>query len=130
MTRKTTTVILENTGSTRGFARTLESVLRGLPGVLRADVNPATEAAYVEFDADRCSEADLTAAVESLGMCTRHKPPHGARPTAPLRSSAIVAVPAPRLAGRDAGSASRMWWAFAVFVALAGLFVILEQLSF
>ena len=127
MTRKTTTVILENTGSTRGYARTVESVLRGLPGVLRADVNSATEAAYVEYDADRCNEFDLQAAVESVGMRTRKTPAHGARARAPIRSPAIV--PARVLAGSDAGSASRMRWAFAVFIALAGLLLILEQLS-
>ena len=126
MTRKITTVILENTGSIRGFARTVESVLRGLPGVLRADVNPATEAAYVEFDADRCSEAELTAAVESLGMRTRHTPAHGARQTGPVHRAAIDTVPTEQLGGRDAGRAYRTWWAFAGFITLAGFLVIFE----
>ena len=127
MTRKTTTVILENTGSTRGYVRTVESVLRRLPGVLRAEVNPATEAAYVEYDADRCNETDLEFAVESLGMRTRLTSAHGVQPRAYLRSPAIVTVLAARLAGRDAGTASRMWWAFAGIVAIAGFLLIIEH---
>lgn len=67
MTRQTTTLMLENAYCLGGSARTLEHALREVPGVRRAHVNPATEAAYVEFDADQCTDADLIRAVESVG---------------------------------------------------------------
>ena len=127
MTRKTTTVMLENAISIRGYARTVESVLRGLPGVLRADVNSETEAAYVEYDADQCNEDELATAVESLGMRTGRASPYYARPSAPIRSPAIVTASARSLGRRDAGTASRMWWAFAGFVAIAGFVLIARQ---
>ena len=127
MTRKATTVILENTGSTRGFARTVEGVLRSLPGVLRADVNSDTEAAYVEYDADRCSEADLEAAVESLGMRSRHTPSRAARSIAPAHSAAIGTVSALRLGERDAGAAPWLWLAFAGIFAITGFVLTFEK---
>lgn len=68
MTRKTTTLMLDNAYCVGGTARTLEHALREVAGVIRAYVNPATEAAYVEFDAERCTVADLVRAVESLGI--------------------------------------------------------------
>ncbi|MCR4340655.1 MAG: heavy-metal-associated domain-containing protein [Gemmatimonadaceae bacterium] len=68
LTRKTTTVMLEDAGCAAGSAQTVEKVLRDVPGVLRAYANPATEAAYVEYDAERCKEADLVRALESLGL--------------------------------------------------------------
>jgi copper chaperone CopZ len=71
MTRKTITVMLEKAGSAVEFAVAIENVLREVPGVLRANVNRATEAAYIEYDADRCGEADLYSAVASAGLRTR-----------------------------------------------------------
>lgn len=68
MTRKTTTVMLEDAGCVAGSAQAVERVLRNVPGVLRAYANPVTEAAYVEYDAERCKEADLVRALESLGF--------------------------------------------------------------
>jgi copper chaperone CopZ len=68
MTRRTTTLMLENAYCLGGSAQTLEHALREVPGVRRAYVNPVTEAAYVEFDADQCTDADLIRAVESVGV--------------------------------------------------------------
>ena len=68
MTRTTTTLLLEDLGCAGGTAHSLETVLTRLPGVLRAYVNPVTESAYVEFDAERCSERELAEAAESLGV--------------------------------------------------------------
>ena len=121
MTRKTTTVILENAECAGGSAHTVEKALREVPGVLRAYVNPATEAAYVEYDAERCSEADLEVAVESVGV-------HALRPAA-ARPPAIAPFPFPseRLPMRDTATRSRTWWAFAGFVAIAGFFLIIEH---
>jgi len=70
MTRKATTVMLETTRCIGGSVHSIEKVLHEVPGVMRAYVNPATEAAYVEYDADRCTEVDLVRAVESLGIRT------------------------------------------------------------
>lgn len=123
MTRKTTTVMLANAECAGGSARTVERVLREVPGVLRAYVNPATEAAYVEFDADRCSEADLEGAVESLGIRTRHTAPE----RTPSRRPAFITVPSQRLPMRDSGTRSRTWWAFAGFIAIAGFFLFTEH---
>lgn len=71
MTRKTTTVMLES-AECAATAPAIEKVLRDVPGVLRAYANPVTEAAYVEYDGDRCTEADLVSAVESLGIRVAH----------------------------------------------------------
>ena len=68
MTRRTTTVMLEDARCVADSTQTVEKVLRDVPGVLRAYANPATEAAYVEYDAERCEEADLVRALESLGL--------------------------------------------------------------
>ncbi len=75
MTRKTTTLMLESTVCSGGSAHTVEKMLQEVPGVLRAYVNPVTEAAYVEYDADQCSEADLERAVEAVAV-------HALRPDA------------------------------------------------
>ena len=72
MTRTTTIVMLENAACGGGSAHTVENKLKEVPGVLRALVNPATEAAYVEYDADQCSEADLVRAVQSVGVHALH----------------------------------------------------------
>lgn len=74
MTRKTTTLMLESTVCSGGSAHTVEKILQEIPGVLRAYVNPVTEAAYVEYDADQCSEADLERAVQSAGVHALHPP--------------------------------------------------------
>lgn len=68
MKRTTTTMWLDDLGCAGGSAHTLERVLSRLPGVIRAYVNPVTETAYIEFDADRCAENDFTRAAESLGV--------------------------------------------------------------
>lgn len=68
MTRQTTTLMLENAYCLGGTARTLEHALCAVSGVRHAYVNPVTEAAYVEFDADQCTDADLIRAVESVGV--------------------------------------------------------------
>ena len=70
MTRKTTTVMLENAQCLGSAAHTVEKALNEIPGVLSAYVNPATEAAYVEYDSDRCSLSDLEDAVRSVGIHT------------------------------------------------------------
>lgn len=67
MARKSATLMLEDAGVANP-RQTIEKVLRSVPGVLRAYANPATEAAYVEYDAERCKDADLVRALESLGL--------------------------------------------------------------
>lgn len=50
-----------------GDAQTVERELARQPGVVRVYVNPLTEMAYVEYDASRCSLADLTATIRRAG---------------------------------------------------------------
>ena len=63
-----TTLMLADAYCLGGTAHSLARALRNVPGVTRVYVNPATEAAYVEFDADVCTDDDLVHAVESLGV--------------------------------------------------------------
>lgn len=118
MTRKSATVLLEDTGRGGGSAHTVEQALRKVPGVSRAFVNPATEVAYVEYDAERCADADLVAAVESLGVRTL-------RPVARSRSAFVT--PSARYSMPHTTHRSRTWWAFAGFLAIAGFFLITEH---
>lgn len=50
-----------------GGALTVERTLARLRGVIRADVNPATEVAYVEYDPELVGPADLVQVVRELG---------------------------------------------------------------
>lgn len=50
-----------------GGARTVEKVVARVPGVTTVYVNPATEAAWIEYEPDRCGPEQLRAAVESAG---------------------------------------------------------------
>lgn len=122
MTRKTTTVMMEHAENDGASAHTVERALRAVPGVLRAYVNQDTEAAYVEYDADRCGDADLERAVESVGvqafrMATAQRP-------------AVASFPFPleRLPMHNStNTRSRTWWAFAGFIAIAGFFLFTEH---
>ena len=75
MKRTTTTMLLEDLGCAGGSAHSLETTLAQLSGVIRAYVNPVTETAYVEYDADRCSERDIVHAAESFGVHSRASRP-------------------------------------------------------
>jgi copper chaperone CopZ len=119
MTRKTTTLMLGHAECIGGSAFSIERVMRKVPGVLRVYVNPATEAAYVEYDADRCTEEDLTSAVADLGIDTRRGVPQP-RPGRPPSHTTRRPMPEPR-------SRSRSWWAFAGFAAIAVFFLITEH---
>lgn len=123
MTRKTMTVMLENGAWPSNSPHTVEKALGQVPGVLRAYVNPITEAAYVEYDANRCSEADLTGAVESAGIHTLAR--------AATREPAVTRLPFPSerlpMPNTSAQTQSRSWWAFAGFIAIAGFFMFTEH---
>jgi cation transport ATPase len=119
MTRKTTTITLENAGCTGGTAHTVEKVLGAVPGVMRTYCNPATETAYVEYDADRCTTADLERAVESLGVRTIH--------TAPVPHPARHAVATEKILMHNTGTRSRTWWAFGGFIVIAAFFLMTEH---
>jgi cation transport ATPase len=123
MTRKTTTVMLESAECAAGSVHTVETVLLEVPGVSRAYVNPVTEAAYVEYDADRCSEADLERAIESIGVRSLRR--------ASVQRFARRPVPATpnerRLPMTDSAPRSRTWWAFAGFIVIAGFFLLTEH---
>ena len=51
-----------------GGALDAEHAIAGLPGVLRAYVNPLTEMAYVEIDPTILTEERLVATVADLGL--------------------------------------------------------------
>jgi cation transport ATPase len=121
MSRKTTTLMLDNAECTGGAARTVENALRDVPGVLRAYVNQATEAAYVEYDTDRCSEADIDAAVDSARV-------HAPQSPMPRRAAAVpYRFSSERLPMNKTLVRSRTWWAFAGFVAIAAYFLTTEH---
>lgn len=104
MPRKITTIMLEDAARVSGVAPTIEGALREVPGVLHAYVNPSTEAAYVEYDSDRCDEADLDAAVKSVGIQAR-------RPAVPRGHPFVpVELRERRLPMRQNGAGSRTWW--------------------
>lgn len=116
MTRKSATLLLSDLECAGSTARTAETALLRVPGVARAYVNPATEAAYVEYDAERCTEADLVTAVESIGV-------HAVQPS---HSSRAVAGLTMRHDMPSTYSYSRIWWAFAGFLAIAA-FLLFEE---
>ena len=49
----------------------IERELRAVPGVTRVYVNPVTEMAYVEYDADQCDETTLRASLIRAGYDER-----------------------------------------------------------
>jgi cation transport ATPase len=117
MTRKSATVLLADMECAGSTAHTVEHALLDVPGVSRAYVNPVTEAAYVEYDADRCSEADLVAAVEAIGF-------HTVGAAHPRNDSPAMTS---RHTMTNANRHSRLWWAFAGFVAIAAFFLLEEH---
>lgn len=68
MTRQTVTLPIEDLGCAGSGAIIVERALAKVPGVLRVYVNPATEMAYVRFDADRCDATALRMAIERAGF--------------------------------------------------------------
>lgn len=121
MTRKTTTLMLDSTGCAGGSAHTVEKVLQEVTGVLRAYVNPATETAYVEYDADQCNETDLARAVESVGV-------NSLNPAVPRHLDVVpLTCPSKGVHMREKRFRSGTWWAFAGFAAIAGFFFVTEQ---
>ena len=51
-----------------GGALTVENSLRRIPGTIEVYVNPATQDAYVEFDADRVTVEDLCKGIRRCGF--------------------------------------------------------------
>ena len=45
----------------------IDDVLHKVPGVTRVYLNPVTEMAYIEYDADRCTETTLRSALDRAG---------------------------------------------------------------
>jgi copper chaperone CopZ len=61
---------IQGFGCLGGGALLVERALAHVPGVLRVYVNPATEMAYVQYDADRCAAEELRAAISRAGFDT------------------------------------------------------------
>ncbi|HEU5348515.1 MAG TPA: heavy metal-associated domain-containing protein [Ktedonobacterales bacterium] len=68
MTIRSITVPIEDFGCAGSGALIVERALIKVPGVLRVYVNAATEMAYVQYDADRCTVDALEAAVVHAGF--------------------------------------------------------------
>lgn len=68
MDRQTITLPIEDFGCAGSGALIVERALAKVPGVVRAYVNAATEMAYVQYDAGRCTEAALLEAVAHAGF--------------------------------------------------------------
>jgi copper chaperone CopZ len=62
-------LVLSVTGLRGGVdALRAEAALADVPGVIHAYVNPVTEMAYIEYDAERATEHQLAAAIDSAGF--------------------------------------------------------------
>ena len=53
-----------------GGALSVQQVLQGSPGVIRAYVNPATEMAYIEYDPEQTDLGALQRAIDLVGYRT------------------------------------------------------------
>ena len=62
----------KNTHTPAGSVQPLDHVLHQVPGVLDVYVNPITDTAYVSYDPDRCTEAQLEEVIREAGF---HVPP-------------------------------------------------------
>lgn len=68
MTVRSITVPIEDFGCAGSGALIVERALVKVPGVLRVYVSAATEMAYVQYDADRCTVDALEEAVVRAGF--------------------------------------------------------------
>ncbi len=68
MDRQKITLPIEDFGCAGSGAIIVERTLAKVPGVVRVYVNAATEMAYVQYDADRCTIALLREAVARAGF--------------------------------------------------------------
>lgn len=68
MDRRNITLSIDDFGCLGSGALIVERALAKTPGVLRVYVNAATEMAYVQYDADRCTIAALREAVARAGF--------------------------------------------------------------
>lgn len=76
MTTQHTTVPLQSLGCASGGRAAVERALLGIPGVVRAYVNPVTEMAYVEFDPALSNAQVIGAVIRQTGCAeTRPLPP-------------------------------------------------------
>ena len=71
MDRQTITLPLEDFGCAGSTPIIVERALVNVPGVLRVYVNTATEMAYVQYDAERCTETALRQAIV-FAVCDVH----------------------------------------------------------
>ncbi len=70
MDRQKITLPIEGFGCAASEAISVERALATVPGVLRIYVNAAMEMAYVQYDADCCTESALREAVAHAGFYT------------------------------------------------------------
>ena len=68
MATQRVTLPIFNLGCGGGGALMLEQAVARTPGVIAAYVNPATEMAYITFDAERCTRDELASVVAAWGL--------------------------------------------------------------
>jgi hypothetical protein len=66
--RQTITLPVEDLSGASGAPIIVEQALANMPGVLRVYMNAATEMAYVQYDAERCTVAALREALVCAGF--------------------------------------------------------------
>ena len=71
-TRRALRIPIYGLGCGGGGATTIERELARQPGVLRVYVNPATETAYVDYDAALTGAARLAQVIEQSGYRAGH----------------------------------------------------------
>lgn len=113
MTRRTVTLMLDRSDRSPNPAE-VQAALEKVPGVIHAAVNGATEAAYVEYDADRCEIDQLVSAVPGVT-------PHVAHRDAKTQSD--TTVPRDHTTMQNTSTRPALWLALAVPAALAAYFI-------
>lgn len=68
MERQHVMLPIQDFGCAGSGAIVVERALAKVPGVLRVYVNAATEMAYIQYDADRCTVIDLQDAIARAGF--------------------------------------------------------------
>ena len=113
MTRRTVTLMLDHSDRSPNPAE-VQAALENVPGVIHATVNGATEAAYVEYDADKCEVNQLVSAMPAVAPHVAHRN-ENAQPD--------TAVPKDHATMQNISTRPAVWLAFAVPAALAAYFI-------
>lgn len=114
MTRKTVTLMLSRNSGTSTNPVEVQEAIEKVPGVIHATVNGATEAAYVEYDADRCEVNQLLSAVPAVVPHVAHRDAESPPDITVLREHNTM---------QNTSRRPALWLALAVPAALAAYFI-------